>query len=248
MSIASQLTALEGNISNAYDMVAQRGGTVPARKNMENLDDAIATIPSGSSNVFPMPATTVVNGKVQKNEMALSYTLPSNITDVGDYVFSDATMFRMFSSYMTNFDFSSLTAVSGYGAFSRAFTSLSAYDPVSFDFSNVVTVSGSGAFENAFAYAYGGTSGSYTVDFSSLAAITGSSAFNYAFYYNECIQSISFPSLSNLGSYTNQFDDMLDGCSDVTVHFPAALQSTIGNWTSVQNGFGGTNTTVLFDL
>ena len=46
MSIASQLQALESNISDAYDMVSQRGGTVPARKNTENLDDAIATIPS----------------------------------------------------------------------------------------------------------------------------------------------------------------------------------------------------------
>lgn len=49
MSIASQLTALEGNIEDAYDMVQQRGGTMPARKNMENLDDAIATIPSATT-------------------------------------------------------------------------------------------------------------------------------------------------------------------------------------------------------
>lgn len=58
MSIASQLTALEGNISNAYDMVAQRGGTVPARKNMENLDDAIATIPSGGGSTPTTPTVT----------------------------------------------------------------------------------------------------------------------------------------------------------------------------------------------
>ena len=58
MSIASQLTALEGNISNAYDMVAQRGGTVPARKNMENLDDAIATIPSGGGSTPTTPTLT----------------------------------------------------------------------------------------------------------------------------------------------------------------------------------------------
>ncbi len=49
MSIASQLQALEGNIEDAYDMVAQRGGTMPQRKNMENLDDAIATIPSATT-------------------------------------------------------------------------------------------------------------------------------------------------------------------------------------------------------
>lgn len=43
-------------------------------------------------------------------------------------------------------------------------------------------------------------------------------------------------------------NNVLSGVRSCTVHFPAAIQSTIGNWTSVQNGFGGTNTTVLFDL
>lgn len=49
MSIASQLQAIEGNISNAYDMIAQRGGTLPQRKNLENLASAIATIPSSGA-------------------------------------------------------------------------------------------------------------------------------------------------------------------------------------------------------
>lgn len=56
MSIASQLQALESNISDAYDMVSQRGGTVPARKNTENLDDAIATIPSLGSVLWAASA------------------------------------------------------------------------------------------------------------------------------------------------------------------------------------------------
>lgn len=63
MSIASQLQALEGNIGDAYDMVAQRGGTMPQRKNMENLDDAIATIPSATTysagNGIDITGTTI---------------------------------------------------------------------------------------------------------------------------------------------------------------------------------------------
>lgn len=63
MSIASQLQALEGNIEDAYDMVAQRGGTMPQRKNMENLDDAIATIPSATTysagNGIDITGTTI---------------------------------------------------------------------------------------------------------------------------------------------------------------------------------------------
>ena len=41
---------------------------------------------------------------------------------------------------------------------------------------------------------------------------------------------------------------MLQGVSGCTVHFPSNLQSVIGSWSDVTNGFGGTNTTVLFDL
>ena len=47
MSIASQITALGNNIGAAYNMINQRGGTIPARKNAENMATAIATIPSG---------------------------------------------------------------------------------------------------------------------------------------------------------------------------------------------------------
>ena len=41
---------------------------------------------------------------------------------------------------------------------------------------------------------------------------------------------------------------MLSGCSNVTVHFPAEWQTAMSTWSNVTNGFGGTNTTVLFDL
>ena len=255
MSIASQLTALEGNISDAYDMVAQRGGTVPARKNMENLDDAIATIPSAGSPVFPMPMTSIVSGKLVCAGTA-TYTLPSAITDIGDGVFQNASMKNLWndpyygSSVTSAFDFSSLTTVSGTDAFYYAFESMyfdSGITSVSFDFSSLVTISGSGAFNSAWSY-WSSNGPSLSVDFSSLANITASYAFQYAFTGNQLISSISFPSLSNLGNYTNQFNNMLYYCNDVAVHFPAALQSVIGSWADVQNGFGGTNTTVLFDL
>lgn len=48
MSIATELTALSGHITNAYDAVQTKGGTIPANKNMANLDDAILSIQSGA--------------------------------------------------------------------------------------------------------------------------------------------------------------------------------------------------------
>lgn len=48
MSIATELTALSGHITNAYNAVQTKGGTIPTNKNMANLDDAILSIQSGA--------------------------------------------------------------------------------------------------------------------------------------------------------------------------------------------------------
>ena len=47
MSIASELTALNGHILDAYDAVDAKGGTIPANKNMASLATAIGTISGG---------------------------------------------------------------------------------------------------------------------------------------------------------------------------------------------------------
>ena len=74
--------------------------------------------------------------------------------------------------------------------------------------------------------------------------------FRYCFQNCTSLTSISFPALTStsFGSSTNQFNNMLKGVTGCTVHFPSNLQSVIGSWSDVTAGFGGTNTTVLFDL
>lgn len=47
MSIASELSALNGYILGAYDEINDKGGTVPTNKNMANLASAIASISGG---------------------------------------------------------------------------------------------------------------------------------------------------------------------------------------------------------
>lgn len=92
-----------------------------------------------------------------------------------------------------------------------------------------------------------------SISFDSLSYI-GYEGFAGALKYNYNLSSVSFPALTSNSfeddpddaSYT--FEEMLDGCSNVTVHFPSNLQSVIGNWSDVINGFSGTNTTILFDL
>jgi hypothetical protein len=41
---------------------------------------------------------------------------------------------------------------------------------------------------------------------------------------------------------------MLSGVTGCTVHFPSNLQAVIGSWADVTAAFGGTNTTILYDL
>lgn len=86
------------------------------------------------------------------------------------------------------------------------------------------------------------------LEFSSLVDI-GSSCFNTAFKGTK-ISALYFPAVKSTSFYggSNAFSNMLSGVNGCVVHFPSNVQSVIGNYSSVTNGFGGTNTTVLFDL
>lgn len=58
MSIASELSALNGYILGAYDEINDKGGTVPANKNMANLASAISSISSGTpTTITPLNVT-----------------------------------------------------------------------------------------------------------------------------------------------------------------------------------------------
>lgn len=176
---------------------------------------------------------------------------------------------------LTSVSFPELTNVYASSGFSRAFFSCTSLTSVSFpklaqignatnansifyqafgqddalasiNFPALTTIWGASTFENAF-FRCAATS----ITFPMLSDISHSSAtFRTAFAQSPNLVSVSFPALttSSFGGYTNQFNNMLQGCSGVTVHFPSAIQSTIGSWSDVTAGFGGTNTTVLFDL
>ena len=56
MSIASELSAMNGHILSAYDEINAKGGTVPANKNMANLASAIESISGGGGGGFDLSA------------------------------------------------------------------------------------------------------------------------------------------------------------------------------------------------
>lgn len=146
-------------------------------------------------------------------------------------------------SFITSVDLSSLTTISGYGAFSNTFQGCGSLTSV--DLSALTTVSASRAFASAFYNCSALTS----VDLSSLTTISGDNALQSAFASCTSLASLSFPALtsSSFGSFTNQFNYMLYNVTGCTLHFPAAAQAKIATLTGYPN-FGGTNTTVLFDL
>lgn len=145
-------------------------------------------------------------------------------------------------SSLTSVDFSSLTSINGESAFVRAFYDCSSLANI--DFSSLASANGNYIFQ----YAFYNTS-LQNVTFPALSSIKGQNTFTNAFYACTYLQSVSFPALTrDFYSYSSMFYNMLAGVSGCTVHFPSNLQSVIGSWSDVQNGFGGFNTTILFDL
>lgn len=138
-----------------------------------------------------------------------------------------------------------LTTVTGSSALSNIFRYCTSLTTVYFPLLNTL---GTGTY--AMQYCFGNCTSLATVSFPRLATIKGSYAMRYCFQNCTSLTSVSFPALttSSFGTYTNIFSNMLQGCTGVTVHFPASIQSAIGSWADVTAGFGGTNTTVLFDL
>ena len=142
--------------------------------------------------------------------------------------------------YLTSISFPELLTIGNYGL-QNAFGY--ANNCTSISFPKLTTVNTYG-LQNTFRLLTSLTS----VSFPMLTTL-GSYAFNQTFMQVSNLV-LSFPALTSnsFGSYTDQFNNMFYSGSNNTVHFPSNLQSVIGSWSDVTGGFGGTNTTVLFDL
>lgn len=189
----------------------------------------------------------VSNGVLSRptNNNLVTIKTSSDVTNIAPFAFqtfsNDVGLF--IASNIAAVDFSSLTTITGNFAFEGAFTDCE--NMTSANFSNLISVTAVGAFEGAFEHCSSLTN----VDFSSLTTIKHDT-FNNTFQSCTSLTTLSFPSLTlaGIGNYGSQFDYMLQGVTGCTVHFPSNLQSRMSNWDSIVNGFGGTNTTVLFDL
>lgn len=149
---------------------------------------------------------------------------------------------------LSTVDLSSLETIVGNSAMNSTFYNCRALTSV--DLSSLQTITSSGNYAGGFANAFSGCISLSSIVFNSLNSIASDRTFSSCFSGCTSLTTLSFPALTStsFGSYTTQFNNMLSSCSGVTVHFPSNLQSVIGSWADVTAGFGGTNTTVLFDL
>ena len=148
-------------------------------------------------------------------------------------------------------DLSSLQTVSGSTAMAYAFTDNPGI--TSIDLSGLTSLpSNAVTMTSAFAMSLAQASPLplSTVSFASLSLVNGTAPLRNIFANRNGLQSVYFPALNSnsFGRLTTYLDNIIDGVDGCTVHFPSNMQAIIGNWSSVREGFGGTNTTVLFDL
>lgn len=228
------VVVLDDTLTNIANAIRGKNGSSDKYKPGQ-MADAIDNISAGGTGI----PREVIDG-VYKIPEVTSFSLPSNATNVGP----NALAYAFYSCpSLTSVDLSSLTKVSGESAFYEAFYKCTALTSV--DLSSLTTISGRNALESAFDVCTALTS----VDFSSLTTVSGYHALSNTFSRCNSLTSLSFPALTVPGLQygSSQFDNMLYGVTGCTVHFPAAVQAKI-EATSGYPNFGGTNTTVLFDL
>lgn len=264
---STPVVVLNSTLTDIADAIRGKNGSSDTYKPSE-MPAAITAIPSGGSFIG-IPREVSDQGVFRLHRSNFTWSLPNEATSIAPY-----TMWYAFngnssgnSAAITSINFNNVATVGAYGfyyaavacgslssvsasnitdvgerAFDHAFSRCSALATAIF--SNVISVSSfgfCGVFEKCTSLS--------SVSFNNMSSLDRS-ALSLAFTGCTSLTSVSFPALtsSSFGSYTNQFNNMLSGVTGCTVHFPAAIQSTIGSWADVTNGFGGTNTTVLFDL
>lgn len=270
MTIASQIQDYADGLTASYNMVSQRGGTIPQRKNMQNLSTAIATIPSGGGQKVYIPRAVDANGGLigDSSVNGTNWKLDDDIKDlkinnIASYILSDTSptsvslnnLETVSGNYAGQYMFGNcatgkitapkLVSITGSYALQYLCGSYGNASLTEADFPVLTTISN----ERGMAYAFYSCNHLATVDFSSLSTLTGQRVFNYSFAYCYALKNISFPAITatSFGSYTNQFQNMLSGVTGCTLHFKPAAQTAVQGLSGYPN-FGGTNTTVLFDL
>ena len=188
MTIASEITRINGNITDAYTAASNKGATLPATQNSDNLAMCISSIPSGYTE---LSSYQVSNGVANRRSSSLIGNEFSDITSIGGYGLNYA--FYGCSGLTGNLDLSSVTSVE-YGGLSYAFYNCIRLTSV--DLSSLTSVPGSG-----LNYAFSGCTALTSVDLSSLTTVENY-GLNYAFYNSYGLTgNLDLSALTTVGQY-----------------------------------------------
>lgn len=236
------VVVLDDTLTDIADAIRGKNGSQDTYKPGE-MAAAITDIPSGGGVGIPLEVKQT--GEIGRQAESFVFRFPANATRIvfksssGDYGLPYA--FYLCRG-ITAVDMSSITEIIGLDSMQYCFASCP--NLVSVDMSGLDTINGG----NACGYMFKSCSSLSEIDFSSLRYVTSYNALAYMFQDCGALKALSFPSLDASISSNSAFYMMLSGVSGCTVHLPASQQSVMEGWSNVTNGFGGTNTTVLFDL
>ena len=223
MSIATAITNLQGKIANAYTAIENKGGTLPATQNAENLSATIDAIPGGAKweitmdNIFPTQDGTLFNSNLPES---IVFTGVTNIGEYGLYYrfYHDATV--------KSVEFPDLTSVSSAYALAHAFDFCESLSSISFPV--LSSIGGSRSFNYTFANCKKLSS----VTFPELTIIMGDYVAENGFNLCNNLSTVYFPKLTTL-SGKNIFTGTFGSTKVSLLTFPA-LTTIISN---VDRGF-----------
>ena len=150
-------------------------------------------------------------------------------------------------------EFPNLKSIEGMSVFTNAFCN--SLDLTEIQFPLLTTINGQYIFSKAFNDIYNPIDDSIFTEirFPSLKSIEGKNNFELAFTNSNNLQHIYFDSLETINDgsthyYKDNFKNMLKDLDGVTLHFPSGLSQSVISVLDTYPNFGGTNTTILFDL
>lgn len=261
MSIATAITNLQGKIANAYTAIENKGGTLPATQNAENLSATINAIPGGSAK-FGITIDDVLTTETTGDETAL--TLFADVTEINMPGVTNlyGTWESMFAGRkkLTSVSFPNLKDTP---SFRNAFNNCTSLSSISFPELSSVSNPWYSAFQrtnltsvsfpslknitNTFENAFTGCTNLTTVSFPELTsvAVTGAVA-GFASCFSNCskLTSVSFPKLAEV-SGNGLFRAFVLNTLITSLSFPS-LSSIVSNPSSGNTFvafYGNTNVT-----
>lgn len=238
MSIASEITRIQGNVSDSYTAVSNKGGTLPATQNSDNLATAIASIPTASApvinslNVTPstsaqtITATGGVDGYSPVNVSAVTNSIDANIT--AGNIKNGVTILGVTGTYASSVGIEFEVNQNGEMVPSTTASTI-------IDFTGATKIALQGLFQYAY---YKNQSISGTVDMSDIVTISGGNACSDMFGYCHNITGANLSSLTTVsGSYACAYMFQESGIASLDV---SSLE-TIGGFSCYYMCSGCTN-------